>query len=77
MQLESSKKTISESKIREQSYVERLSDLEIQLQREKSRTTQPEEKKHSEEIEILTKTINNLVEERKNFELLINERASI
>ncbi|XP_001601237.1 golgin subfamily A member 2 [Nasonia vitripennis] len=72
-ELESSKKTIADSEIREQSYIQRLSELEQQLQREKTKSV-PEIEDQSEKIEMLTKSMDNLVLEQENFQSLLNEK---
>lgn len=70
---------IVESEIREQSYIQRLSELEQQLQRELQKVKVKSEKPvedQSEKIELLTKSMDNLVLEQENLQSLLNERVS-
>ncbi|XP_014206904.1 golgin subfamily A member 2 [Copidosoma floridanum] len=72
-ELESSRKTINDSEVREQSYIQRLSDLEQQLQREKNKPIKPIEDQ-TEKIDLLTKSMDNLVLEQENLQSLLNEK---
>ncbi|KAL7300872.1 hypothetical protein TKK_0006427 [Trichogramma kaykai] len=78
-ELESSKKRIVDSEIREQSYIQRLSELELHLQKEKDKI-QAEEKisqpfeDQSAKIEMLTKSMDNLVLEQENLQSLMNQK---
>lgn len=65
---------IADSEIREQSYIQRLSELEQQLQREKTKIV-PEVEDQSGKIEMLTKSMDNLVLEQENFQSLLNEKV--
>ena len=74
-QLETSKKIIKDSEIREQSYIQRLSELEQQLQKEKAKEIKPVDQ--SEKIEMLTKSMDNLVLEQENLQSLLNEKVNV
>ena len=54
--------------------MQRLSELEQQLQREKAKTVKPVEDQ-SEKIEMFTKSMDNLVLEQENLQSLINEKV--
>lgn len=76
--MESTRKLFDESQEREQSYIQRLSDLELQLQRERERadSAQPTED-HKERIEVLTRNIDNLVLEQENLQLALSAKVGL
>jgi len=78
LQVESEKKIISDLESREKSYIQRLSDLEQQLQheREKSEAILPSQD-HNEEITNLMKNIENLTAQHKNLHITLSEKVKI
>lgn len=78
MQVENEKKIISDLENREKSYIQRLSDLEQQLQheREKSEAIPPPED-HNVEITNLTKSIEELSAQQEKLHIALSERVNI
>ena len=78
MQVESGKKIISDLESREKSYIQRLSDLEQQLQheREKSEIILPSQD-HNDEITNLMKNIEDLTAQHKNLHTALSDRVKI
>ncbi|KAG5336494.1 GOGA2 protein, partial [Acromyrmex charruanus] len=74
-EVESGKKIISDLESREKSYIQRLSDLEQQLQheREKSEAILPSQD-HNDEITNLMKNIEDLTAQHKNLHIALSER---
>ena len=67
-----------ESEIREQSYIQRLSELEVQIQkeREEEKPQQPLIQDQSEKIDMLTKSMDNLVLEQEHLHSVLNEKVT-
>lgn len=78
MQVESGKKIISDLESREKSYIQRLSDLEQQLQheREKNETILPLQE-HNDEISNLMKSIEELTAQQEKLHIALSERVKI
>lgn len=78
LQVESGKKIISDLESREKSYIQRLSDLEQQLQheREKSETILPLQE-HNDEITNLMKSIEELTAQQERLQIALSERVKI
>lgn len=78
MQVESGKKLISDLESREKSYIQRLSDLEQQLQheREKSEVIPPPQD-HNDEIINLMKRIEELTTQQERLRIALSERVKI
>lgn len=70
------KKRISEFESREESYIQRLSDMEQHLQRErsKSESLMPTED-YQGRIDILTKNIDHLVLEQESLQAALNSKV--
>ncbi|KAJ8679773.1 hypothetical protein QAD02_015560 [Eretmocerus hayati] len=73
-ELETAKKVIVDSEIREQSYIQRLSELEQHLQKNQKDVVEKPQEDHLERIEMLTKSMDNLVLEQENLQSLLNEK---
>lgn len=74
-EVESGKKTISDLENREKSYIQRLSDLEQQLQHEKNKSeTVLTSQDHNEEITNLMKSIEQLTAQQERLHIALFER---
>ena len=76
LQVEVQKKTIEDLKSREQSYVQRLSELEQQLQqeREKLESLLPLQDS-TDKIDNLLRTIDELTLEQERFHIILSEKV--
>lgn len=78
MQVESGKKIIGDLENRERSYIQRLSDLEQQLQheREKSEAILPSQD-HNDETTNLMRSIEKLTAQQETLHIALSERVKI
>lgn len=78
MQVESGKKIISDLEHREKSYIQRLSDLEQQLQHEREKIEAiPPPEDHNAEITGLMKSIEELTAQQEKLHIALSERVKI
>lgn len=79
MQVESGKKIINDLENREKSYIQRLSDLEQQLQheREKSEAVPSPSQYHNDEITNLMKGIEELTAQQERLHIALSERVKL